>query len=268
MVPLLLIVVQLFLFTAVRSERLFHPDDCTKRLEIFNREVKQHCPFMEKDLLPAPPPSTTITVGTIRYRRCVHELAKPERAGLLWTGFWDGDPHASMNVLKSFATATDSQTLHPDTHLGQLMDKSGILKVCDSEVLNPLWATASDQFASHMRYEWQKKVVVLINKKLHGERPLLHSVFYQFELYALAFNHVGYLRTQAGPQNVWQPDIQLIDLQGTCTESMPFLQKSFKNIAESFGFVFNFKPEKWSCEDCPSGCSLLDPEIVALGRQP
>ena len=59
-------------------------------------------------------------------------LAATNNSALLWAGFWDGDPtnRTTKSALFQFADETDHDTVHPDSIMGELIEKSRDLNAC------------------------------------------------------------------------------------------------------------------------------------------
>lgn len=142
---------------------------------------------------------------------------------------------------------------------------------------NNMWAFASFAFVLGMREQGQGTVVVLVNKKLDGERRLQDAVVYRFEVPTLGIAAFG--------MGFWSPHILLIDMMGTCAEISPALREKFLEGATSWYFSAATSAAdmhwsardyahrsgriSWECLNCPDdpgyGCNL--DEHLALAVQ-
>jgi len=185
------------------------------------------------------------------------KLATPRRETILWSGFWtDPDAEAgaaartSKERLFQFADMTEHDTLHPSTELGRLMEQHQQLRACymskndmGLRMANNMWAFVSFAFVLGMREQGQGTVVVLVNKKLDGERPLRDAVVYRFEVPTLGIAAFG--------MGFWSPHILLIDMMGTCAEISPALREKFLEGATSWYFsaATSAADRHWSARD-------------------
>lgn len=193
-------------------------------------------------------------------------LATTEKAAILWAGFWT-DPDApkghlersSKENLLKFARLTESQTVHPSTKLGQMIEKFDELDQCrDHPVVANFWSFASFSFVLGMRQKHQGTVIALVNKDLTGKWRLDQSVLSQHEIPTLGI--------AAWALGWWSPQIILLDLKGTCSKTSPILRKRmFSDLKPWFRVQKHFTPEEfayrsrptWTCIDCiEKSCSL------------
>ena len=214
------------------------------------------------------PERTKRVIGSWGFmRQWILKLATGEAEGLLWAGFWEADTtgRASMSRLSDFAKLTDHQILHPSTQLGQVIADSGELSECkDSRtapVVDNLWAVASMSFVLGMQTSGQSSVVALVNKRMDGARPLKDSVLARYEIPTIGMAIWGW---------GWSPQIILLDLQGTCNETSPFLRGRLSSSLEfawegrqtGYGYTLHdfatSAVPTWRCINCGtnSGCEL------------
>ena len=200
-------------------------------------------------------------------------LAYTQSDALLWAGFWDADPRnrTTSETLRNFATATDHATVHPDSWLGQVIDRSNDLSDCYIEEMRQLmanmWTIVSVSFVLGMMERGQGTVVALVNKGMEGERPLEQAVLYEHEIptLGLAAYGLGY----------WSPQVLLIDLQGTCSQTSPALQQQLssrlgpwaKSKQKRHWRLEDFVQRsrlRWRCLDCSDPVCNLD---ISLAKE-
>eukprot|EP00439_Symbiodinium_sp_Y106_P019024 s4063_g2.t1 len=194
-------------------------------------------------------------------------LARTHSPAMLWAGFWDADPRnrTTLQTLHEFATATDHATVHPDSWLGQVIDSSDDLVDCYKEdtrhLLTNMWAITSMSFVLGMMERRQSTVVALVNKDMKGERALQKAVLYEHEIPTLGVAAYGL--------GYWSPQVLLIDMQGTCSQTSPALQRQ---LLSRLGAWVKAKQEQhwrlqdfvrrsrlhWRCLDCANAetCNL------------
>ena len=204
------------------------------------------------------------------------KLASIGKHALLWAGFWQAEPsgRAGKSNLAHFAELTDHQTVHPTTELGQIIADGGELSGCygnrlTSEFAANLWSIASMFFVRGMQFSGQGSVVALVNKKMEGARPLKDSVLAQYEIPTVG---------NAAWTTQWGAEVILIDLQGTCSDTSPYLRQ---RLATGLGGLWELYQQKhftaeefaqlsrpsWTCIDCgaDSGCEL-DEQLAGVVR--
>ena len=203
-------------------------------------------------------------------------LAYTQSDALLWAGFWDADPRnrTTSETLHDFATATDHATVHPDSWLGQVIDRSNDLSDCYTEDMSQLmanmWTMVSVSFVLGMMERGQGTVVALVNKGMEGERPLEKAVLYEHEIptLGLATYGLGY----------WSPQVLLIDLQGTCSQTSPALQQQLssrlgpwaKSKQKQHWRLEDFVQRsrlRWRCLDCVNPACNLDNSLAKELKQ-
>ena len=203
-------------------------------------------------------------------------LAYTQSDALLWAGFWDADPRnrTTSETLHDFATATDHATVHPDSWLGQVIDRSNDLSDCYTEDMSQLmanmWTMVSVSFVLGMMERGQGTVVALVNKGMEGERPLEKAVLYEHEIptLGLATYGLGY----------WSPQVLLIDLQGTCSQTSPALQQQLssrlgpwaKSKQKRHWRLEDFVQRsrlRWRCLDCVNPACNLDNSLAKEVKQ-
>ena len=152
--------------------------------------------------------------------------------------------------------------MHPSTHLGRRVEDYDNLADCHDHVVNGLkvnmWSLFSFSFVAGMREKMQDMVVVLVNKKLEGERKLSDSVLSAYELPSIGITAWGL--------GFWSPQVVVIDFFGNCRNTGPVLRKRlFSRLALSSkeakldvqDFVRRSKLS-WTCLDCPEPRCKLD----------
>eukprot|EP00435_Cladocopium_sp_Y103_P072704 s448_g41.t1 len=197
-------------------------------------------------------------------------LATPEKAAILWAGFWTDatDPDGSKSRISKenlfdFADLVETQTVHPSTDLGGMVDKYNALAGCQGHMENGLkhnmWSFFSFSFVAGMREKKQDLVVVLVNKKLEGERKLSDSVLSQYEIPS-----IGVAAWRLG---FWSPQVVVIDFLGNCANTGPMLrQRLYSRLARSTEETNFLDPQdfvrrsklSWTCLDCPEKRCKLD----------
>ena len=122
-----------------------------------------------------------------------------------------------------------------------------------SQLLTNMWAMASMSFVLGMMEKGQGTVVALVNKGMRGERALQKAVLYEHEVPTLGVAAYGL--------GYWSPQVLLIDLQGTCSQTSPALQQQ---LSSRLGRWASSKQKKcwrlqdfvlrsrlhWRCLDC------------------
>ncbi|CAE7484493.1 unnamed protein product, partial [Symbiodinium microadriaticum] len=203
-------------------------------------------------------------------------LAIAKKDALIWAGFWTNpqDPQGSESrtsrqKLSEFALRTEHDTVHPDTVLGTLVEKHGMLDHCSDttgkELADNMWKLASFAFVSGMREKGQNTVIALVNKELEGERSLQKSVLFKYEVptLGLAAWGLGY----------WSPTVLLIDLKGTCARTSPALRRQmfgalkpwYIDKKKEFWSASDFCTRSrltWQCMDCPESNCELDERLA------
>ncbi|CAE7500233.1 unnamed protein product [Symbiodinium natans] len=202
-------------------------------------------------------------------------LAKSEKEGMLWAGFWDGGEaeRTSKEALFRFAKLINRITVHPSTTLGRLTAKNGDLQECneDPAVYTPLtgeptdkgllpnfWMVASEWFVHEMARKEQSAIVMLVNKDLDPEanRNLYQSVLWKYELPALADRvRLSAAEFFAG----WEPQVVLVNMQDSCIDLKGKIAGQLRNVVLG---PENQWIERWLankpiiCLECASPCEL------------
>ena len=200
-------------------------------------------------------------------------LAATNNSALLWAGFWDGDPtnRTTKSALFQFADETDHDTVHPDSIMGELIEKSRDLNACyenasTNQMLQNMWTFSSMSFVSNMRAKAQGTVVAVVNKDLTGVRKLADSVLFQYEMPTLGIAAWG--------SGGWSPHIIILDMRGTCHNTSPSLRAQLAAHLRSWS-EFRAKTSKgktkafmkrsrasWDCVDCPRDSCNLDTALA------
>ena len=193
-------------------------------------------------------------------------LAIAKKDALIWAGFWTDpkDPNGSESrtsrqKLSDFALRTEHDTVHPDTVLGTLVEKHGMLDHCSDttgkELADNMWKLASFAFVSGMREKGQNTVVALLNKEPEGERSLQKSVLFQYELPTLGLAAWG--------MGYWSPTVLLIDLKGTCSRTSPALRRQMFGALKPW-YIDKKKDPESQCL-CGLMCVLLMSCVLFAG---
>ena len=147
----------------------------------------------------------------------------------------------------------------------QVIDSSDDLVDCYKEdtrhLLTNMWAITSMSFVLGMMERRQSTVVALVNKDMKGERALQKAVLYEHEIPTLGVAAYGL--------GYWSPQVLLIDMQGTCSQTSPALQRQ---LLSRLGAWVKAKQEQhwrlqdfvrrsrlhWRCLDCANAetCNL------------
>eukprot|EP00913_Durusdinium_trenchii_P008302 g7799.t1 len=207
------------------------------------------------------------------------------KAAILWAGFWtdasDPEGHKSRTSkerLFDFADRIETQTVHPSTHLGRMAEENGNLANCQSPIANDLksnmWSFFSFSFVYSMRKKNQDMVVALVHKEMDGARALSESILFNYEVPSLGVAAWGL--------GFWSPQVLLIDLLGTCSQTSPALREqlfsqlpswyeSAKNMDGFHGWHKNTYPRRsrlsWTCLDCPHASCHLDEHLANQVKQ-
>ncbi|CAK9023786.1 unnamed protein product, partial [Durusdinium trenchii] len=204
------------------------------------------------------------------------KLATAEKEAILWAGFWtdpnsqDGHLHrASKETLFRFAHLTETETVHPSTKLGRMIEQFNELDQCKGELAWKLtgnfWSFASYSFVLGMKRKEQGTVIALANKDLSGPRSLNKSVLFQHEVPTLGIAAWGL--------GFWSPQVILIDLKATCNKTSSILrERLFARLSPYFRvraqrywtsaeYALRSKPS-WQCIDCEEGKCELGPELA------
>ena len=172
---------------------------------------------------------------------------------MLWSGFWDGseDSRTTKTALFAFAKLLDHEPVHPDTALGQVVEKLDGLHNCDGDsaawepkgVLPSFWAVASQAFVVNMRRGHQHSIPVMLNKDLdpRAERSLYKSILWNFELKQLADDL----------DRDWCSTIVLVDMRGDCDQLTSKVLSHLERIKISCERACILK-----CLSCGAGCEL------------
>ena len=192
------------------------------------------------------------------------DLTRTPNHAMMWTGFWDGDPHNRTTKAKlfEFAKETDHATVHPDSFLGQVINQAQDIDACyadaqTNKLASNMWAMASMSFVLGMREKAQGTVISLVNKELEGERSLSQSV--------LSAHEIPTVGLAAWGLGFWSPRVVLVDLMGTCDRTSPALQKQlFARLPSWAKSMKHWSPQafairsrlRWQCLDCSGACSL------------
>ena len=140
------------------------------------------------------------------------KLPTAKNEPVLWAGFWT-DPdaehghlhRASKETLQRFSRLTETNTIHPSTKLGRMIEQFNELDQCKGELAWKLtgnfWSFASYSFVLGMKRKKQGTVIALVNKDLEGPRSLSKSVLFQHE--------VPTLGAAAWGPGLWSPQVIL-----------------------------------------------------------
>ena len=224
------------------------------------------------------PPETLPLVQSLHFLEdWLVKLATAETEAILWAGFWtdpdaeDGHLHrASKKALQRFAHLTETETVHPSTKLGRMIEQFNELDQCKGELAWKLmanfWSFASYSFVLGMKRNKQGTVIALVNKDLSGPRSLNNSVLFQHE--------VPTLGVAAWGLGFWSPQVILIDLKATCNKTSSMLrERLFARLSSYFRvkaqeqyftsaeYALRSKPS-WQCLDCEEGKCELGPELA------
>ncbi|CAK8995295.1 Ankyrin repeat and KH domain-containing protein mask (Multiple ankyrin repeat single KH domain-containing protein) [Durusdinium trenchii] len=215
----------------------------------------------------------------------ITDLTTAEKAAILWAGFWtdasDPEGHKSRTLkerLFDFADRIETQTVHPSTHLGRMAEENGNLANCQGPIANDLksnmWSFFSFSFVYSMRKKNQDMVVALVHKEMDGARALSESILFNYEVPSLGVAAWGL--------GFWSPQVLLIDLLGTCSQTSPALREqlfsqlpswyeSAKNMDGFHGWHKNTYPRRsrlsWTCLDCPHASCHLDEHLANQVKQ-
>ena len=184
----------------------------------------------------------------------------------------------SKERLFDFADRIETQTVHPSTHLGRMAEENGNLANCQGPIANDLksnmWSFFSFSFVYSMRKKNQDMVVALVHKEMDGARALSESILFNYEVPSLGVAAWGL--------GFWSPQVLLIDLLGTCSQTSPALREqlfsqlpswyeSAKNMDGFHGWHKNTYPRRsrlsWTCLDCPHASCHLDEHLANQVKQ-
>eukprot|EP00435_Cladocopium_sp_Y103_P016193 s2858_g4.t1 len=279
--------------SVVKSEKRFSCPQSVEDVFLYGTDVVQAsvlgCP--EK----APRVTKPLLDAGYFLKEWIIRLATAKKAAILWAGFWTNvsDPEGnktrtSKERLFDFADLIETQTVHPSTALGRMIEEHANLADCKGPIENELqgnmWSFFSFAFVSGMREKRQDTVVALVHKAMDGERPLSESILFQYEVPAIGIASWGL--------GLWSPQVVLIDLMGTCKQTSPALRKQLysglrryqsfsateaetysKEVQHREDFVLRSRLS-WTCLDCPhSHCHLDEPfakqvkELLQAKRQ-
>ncbi|CAK9068074.1 unnamed protein product [Durusdinium trenchii] len=224
------------------------------------------------------PPETLPLVKSLEFlQKWLVKLATAKKEAILWAGFWtdpdaeDGHLHrASKETLQRFAHLTETETVHPSTKLGRMIEEFNELDQCKGELAWKLtgnfWSFASYSFVLGMKRKKQGTVIALVNKDLEGPRSLSKSVLFQHEVPTLGIAAWGL--------GFWSPQVILIDLKATCNKTSSMLrERLFARLSSYFRvkaqeqyftsaeYALRSKPS-WQCLDCEEGKCELGPELA------
>ncbi|CAK9105645.1 Ankyrin-3 (ANK-3) (Ankyrin-G) [Durusdinium trenchii] len=224
------------------------------------------------------PPETLPLVKSLEFlQKWLVKLATAKKEAILWAGFWtdpdaeDGHLHrASKETLQRFAHLTETETVHPSTKLGRMIEEFNELDQCKGELAWKLtgnfWSFASYSFVLGMKRKKQGTVIALVNKDLEGPRSLSKSVLFQHEVPTLGIAAWGL--------GFWSPQVILIDLKATCNKTSSMLRerlfarlssyfhvKAHRNSFTSTEFALRSRP-LWQCLDCEEGKCELGSELA------
>jgi len=189
-------------------------------------------------------------------------LIQASRSGaLLWAGFWDGDEsgRGTLQALEDFARMVDHDPVHPNTYVGRAVRNQDDFQSCFKDgsktakrAMHHFWTYTSFAFVTGMAMRDQRWVIAIVNKPMEGERALQDSVLALYEAPSIG---------AASHRFGWRPLLLVIDLLGTCSETMPLLvenaMEGWQRMKYHYGHVSGLRLDKVECIPCPPpGCSL------------